>query len=105
VEQNREAQLLEIPLVLMEGTMIDYMRIDTGQAYDLAMQLVASCREVGGVFTLLWHNASLLEPAYGDLYPQILKQIAGANRYDWKKDLMPAVNTAPTPAPPPPGVR
>jgi hypothetical protein len=87
LEENREALLIEIPLILMDGSLVDYLHLRPTPAYDLAVRLIAACQMTGGVFTLLWHNSSLLDPSYGDLYPKILKYLAGAQPYDWNADV------------------
>jgi peptidoglycan/xylan/chitin deacetylase (PgdA/CDA1 family) len=57
-----EIDIIEIPLIVMDNTLFhNFMRLDHRTAMDVINQLidkVASCR---GVFTLLWHNSSLLE--------------------------------------------
>jgi hypothetical protein len=51
------------------------------------MAIVAKCRLVGGVFTLLWHNNSLMEPRYGDTYIRLIDRLAGAARFAWEDEL------------------
>jgi hypothetical protein len=83
---NREADLLEIPLVVMDRTLVDYVRLQPSDALQAVKDLIARCRVVGGVFTLLWHNSSLLEPAFSDLYVELLAELASTPTYCWKSD-------------------
>jgi hypothetical protein len=83
----REAHLLEIPLIVMDATVATYMSIPEEEQLDRITTLIDKCRLVGGVFTLLWHNASLLEPCYGNTYIQLLDLLAGAKRFAWGDEL------------------
>jgi hypothetical protein len=83
--QNREADLLEIPLIVMEGAAVVRMRLSPDQAFDLIRADIQRCRLVGGVFTLLWHNASLIEPRYGNLYDRVLQELSGCENFDWRQ--------------------
>jgi hypothetical protein len=87
LESNRESRLLEIPLIAMDGTLLDYMQLTPAQSLQAVTELVARCRTVGGVFTLLWHNSTFIEPAHRQLYTQILDLLAGADSFDWKKEI------------------
>jgi hypothetical protein len=81
---NREADLIEIPLIVMDRTPVQYMGLGLSQSLDLILRCLARCRSVGGVFTLLWHNDTLVDPRYGDLYRRLLDALVGHERFDWK---------------------
>jgi hypothetical protein len=86
--QNRCADLLEIPLVVMDGTLLgtEYMALEPGQVQSVVESLCQRCAAVGGVFTLLWHNTSL-GPPFGRHYAGILDALTGNTDYDWQADL------------------
>jgi len=81
--QNREANLLEIPLIVMDGTLWHYMGLSTDESLVLVKGCIERVRQVGGVFTLLWHNTSLFQPGFRDLYPLLLEMFSGAGTFDW----------------------
>jgi hypothetical protein len=81
---NRESRLIEIPLIVMECVLPYAMGLRSQQSLEAIRDYSARCRLVGGVFTLLWHNNSLIEPIYGDTYEKILDELAGEGRFDWK---------------------
>lgn len=83
---NREANLIEIPLIVMDSTLVKYMGLSLLQSLQAVEQCVARCRCVGGVFTLLWHNTALIDPVYNGLYDEMLKTIAGSEKFDWSKE-------------------
>jgi Family of unknown function (DUF7033) len=85
--KNREARLLEIPLILMDVTLIEYMRISPEKSYEIVDSIISRSELVGGVFTFLWHNNTLLDPRYGDLYLQLLKRLEHSSNYEWENDL------------------
>jgi len=59
VEQNREMDLWEVPLIVMDGTLRDYRALTPEQGGKRILELAERCRQVEGTFTLLWHNSSL----------------------------------------------
>jgi hypothetical protein len=87
---NREAELVEIPLLVMDNTLVDYMGLTPLRSLQVIFDCLARCHCVGGVFTLLWHPRSLIVPDYDDIYGKILDRLAGHEKFDWKtpgKDL------------------
>lgn len=82
-DENREANLLEIPLLVMDRTLGYYMRLSPQESLGRVLDCVEKCRTVGGVFTILWHNDALLDPVYGDLYLSLLERLSGSPRFDW----------------------
>jgi hypothetical protein len=49
------------PLILMEGSVLTYMNLNiaNGTAFEYMKKMINSCYEVGGDFSLLWHNSVL----------------------------------------------
>lgn len=84
-KQGRPADLLEVPLVVMDGTLVDYMKLDLEQSAEVVRELLKRCAVVGGVFSLLWHNTSLLPP-FTRYYRPILDMLSGVDNYDWESD-------------------
>ena len=87
LEFNREIELLEIPLVAMDVTLAYYMHLAPEQSVALLLQCAERCKIVGGVFTLLWHNRSLLDPNYGSAYQTVLAALEFTPTFDWKQSL------------------
>jgi hypothetical protein len=84
-DEERESRILEIPLVVMDCTPVRYMNLDDAETLRRIDRLIRRCKAVGGVFTLLWHNASVIERPYAKMYPRILDKLA-APSYDWRSD-------------------
>src|SRR5882762_4061388 len=87
LELNREIDLLEIPLLAMDVTLAYYMRLASEESVALLLQCAERCKIVGGVFTLLWHNRSLLDPNYGHAYQTVLSALKFSPAFDWKQAL------------------
>lgn len=87
LDENRVSQLLEIPLVVMDCTPVEYMHLSEPQTLAAVADLVQRCEDVGGVFALLWHNSSVIEHPYAAIYPKILDLFHSRHRYDWRFDL------------------
>jgi hypothetical protein len=79
---DREAALLEIPLVVMDTTLFRYQRLSVNDIRDTLSRLLAACRSVGGVFTLLWHNTSFVDPCDVDLYREVLDALSTIEPFD-----------------------
>lgn len=83
---NRPADLLEIPLLVMDRTLLGYMNLTEERSVEAVQRCVERCTAVGGVFTMVWHNNTLLEPNYRSLYLKLLHVLEGADQFDWKKE-------------------
>lgn len=79
---NREARLMEIPLIAMDVTLRGYMGLTGQQSFEPVLECLRRCSVVGGVFTLLWHNSSLIDPVGADFYRTIIDRLAGSGRFD-----------------------
>jgi len=84
---NREARLLEIPLVVMDLSLLHFMQLRGDALLDLVRGLVERCRVVGGVFTFLCHNTALRDLSFAQQYSQILDMLAFSEHFNWKSYL------------------
>jgi hypothetical protein len=78
VELDRELDLWERPLIVMDGSLRDYRGLTPAQGKARILELAARCRQVGGEFSLLWHNSSLSgswEP-WAPVYKQVVAALA-----------------------------
>lgn len=82
--EQREANLIEIPLLAMDSMLRGYMKAAPGRALAVLRELIVRCRSVGGVFTLAWHNTSLFDSGYTVVYRAVLDELAGTPKYDWR---------------------
>lgn len=58
LEEDREMNLWERPLIAMDGTIKKYRSLAPTQVVERVLQLAGRCKQVGGEFVLLWHNVS-----------------------------------------------
>jgi hypothetical protein len=86
---NRQADLIEIPLLVMDRTLLEYMQLTNLSTIQAIYAIVERCGIVGGVFTILWHNDAFLDPAYKDVYMAVLAALSGADNYDWRAEPTP----------------
>ena len=69
---GREIDIVEIPLVVMDGTLDQtYMRFDSKGTWEFVEMLIDRVAAWHGVFTLLWHN-TYMEGENLELYAKIL---------------------------------
>ncbi|WP_243737003.1 polysaccharide deacetylase family protein [Cupriavidus sp. L7L] len=61
------------PLIAMEGTVMGYMGLGTGEAaWSKFRELKDTCNAVNGCFTMLWHNSSLGKAEERELYQAVV---------------------------------
>ena len=71
VRNDRVTNIIEHPLIVMDGTLFDYMKLPVGKAKKLVMKLKKRCFDVEGDFVFLWHNHATtreFEPYYREVY-------------------------------------
>jgi hypothetical protein len=81
IEQNRELNLWELPLLAMEQTLSQYRGLAPAATETAILALAQRCQQVGGTFTLLWHNSSLdgdWQP-WAEMYQRVLRSLAEMN--------------------------
>jgi len=73
---NREYNIWEIPLIVMDGTLVDdkYMSLTPKEGFKKIREIMDRISKYNGVFTILWHNTSFYidkwkdwESVYGDV--------------------------------------
>lgn len=58
-EEGGEIGIWEMPLSVMDGTLVNEMGLDPAEGLSFIKLQIAGAEEAGGVFCLLWHNSSL----------------------------------------------
>jgi hypothetical protein len=79
---NREAKLIEVPLIVMDCTLTWYMRLTPEQILTAVSDCIDRCRTVGGTFTLLWHNDTMIDPEFSAVAAEILDLLVGTPKYE-----------------------
>jgi len=87
LSQDREARLIEIPLLVMDTCLLDPMHMSSEEPITVVSRLIEKCRAVGGVFTFLCHNTTLRDPSFVRQYGQILDMLTSSDRFDWQSSL------------------
>lgn len=78
IERGREMNLWEVPLIVMDGTLKNYRGMTPERGEERILTLARRCKQVGGVFTLLWHNTALFNDwkPWADMYRRVLPKLA-----------------------------
>jgi peptidoglycan/xylan/chitin deacetylase (PgdA/CDA1 family) len=69
---NKEIDILEIPLTIMDCTLFDHMKLDFDKAWEVTKMLIDSVEKHKGIITILWHNTYMVDDKLR-LYEKILK--------------------------------
>jgi peptidoglycan/xylan/chitin deacetylase (PgdA/CDA1 family) len=72
LDTGKEIDILEIPLTIMDRTLLDYMRLDFDKAWDVTKMLIDIVEKHNGIITILWHNTYMVDDKL-KFYEQILK--------------------------------
>jgi hypothetical protein len=77
VEQDRELDLYELPLIVMDTSLRVYRKLSAQEGEAQIMKLANICKAVNGTFTMLWHNTCLSREwqAWGQRLPEIVKTL------------------------------
>ena len=77
LKTKKMLNLIEFPLIVMEGTLwgSNYMNLKLDEIIERVISLSKICRNYEGIFTLLWHNTSLLEKSQKKIYLEIIDDI------------------------------
>ncbi len=67
--------LKEMPLIVMDGTLFEYMQLDNENALNLVINLAEKCRKYEGNFVFLWHNTTLDNVDERIFYSAMLEKI------------------------------
>lgn len=71
VRNDKVTDIIEHPLIVMDGTLFDYMKLSVEDARALTQRLKQRCLDVEGDFVFLWHNHATtreFEPYYEGVY-------------------------------------
>jgi len=60
LKKKENIGILEIPLVIMDNTFDDYMRLDEKESWEITKRLIDITAKYNGVITILWHNTYLV---------------------------------------------
>lgn len=73
--EGRSLSLRLRPLISMESSVLseNYMNINHDRAIETFLDLKEKCKNVGGCFTLLWHNSELYCERLRKLYLSVIK--------------------------------
>lgn len=83
-QQMKSSNVLEIPLIAMDTTLIEeqYLNLDSGSVLLYLAPVIEEVKKFGGVFTLLWHNNyfnNFLYPGWDELYSDIIEYCRKSN--------------------------
>lgn len=73
-------RLVEVPLLLMDATLMRYLGMNVEQAFIHVVRLVESVEKVNGVFSMLWHN-NYMTGEWGDFYSRVVEHLHEKNAW------------------------
>jgi hypothetical protein len=76
LRKRKALKLREKPLIVMEGTLYDYMDLSREEADRQIISLHNRCKLFKGDFTLLWHNSSLIARQDKQCYRRIVDKVS-----------------------------
>jgi hypothetical protein len=73
LENDRPFRILEIPLAVMDTTLMEYRKLTAEEGWEACRKVLDTLRETGGGAALLWHNGR--SGAWQDVYHRVLDYI------------------------------
>jgi len=61
LNNNRIIDIWEIPLIVMDGSLLQYMQLDFKRSAECIIDLIKKVETHNGIFVLLWHNSAISE--------------------------------------------
>jgi len=80
VTRKKWIDIYEIPLIAMDVSFFNYLKLDYEMAFKLFKSLVSVVKAHQGVFTFLWHN-NYMNGEMGEFYERCLKHLADENTW------------------------
>jgi len=80
LKTEKEIDILEIPLVIMDCTLFEYMHLEIDEAWKTIKMLIDTVERYYGVITILWHNTYMIDKKY-ELYEKILSYCVKRNAW------------------------
>ncbi|MFO8001831.1 MAG: polysaccharide deacetylase family protein [Marinilabilia sp.] len=81
-ERNEMINIWEIPLIMMEMSVLDYRKTSYEELKTSAYKLIKQSKKFGGIFSMLWHNCRINEvetPGITEFYNTLLESIIEEN--------------------------
>jgi hypothetical protein len=75
LNQEKELDLTEYPLTIMDVTLYSYLRLSPGKAWKEFIYYLDTIIKYQGVFTLLWHNFSFDELRWRKFYQNMVNYV------------------------------
>ena len=75
LEHDNVTNLNIHPFAVMDGTLRDYLDLDTEESYEKATKLIKEVKDVNGTFILLWHNETLSDEKRWTGWLQLYRRI------------------------------
>ena len=82
VIENRELNIWELPLIVMDGSLFNYQGLSPERALNRVRSLIETVKTYNGLFVLLWHNSSLDDsdrPGWKYVYEEVLEYLSEQN--------------------------
>jgi len=75
--EDKKASILEIPIIVMDGSFFHYLDYSSEEAYNSTISTVNTIKETNGICVMLWHSNSFSDdrPGWGETYYKIIKNI------------------------------
>lgn len=82
---RKKLNLVESPLIVMEGSFVSYQAVTCGYMEEKINELLKRVKKYNGNFVFLWHNSSFNHSVwkeYEDIYYRIINQYSRVDTYD-----------------------
>ena len=75
LENEVKTNLLIVPFQVMDGTLLNYMKLSPGQAFKEIQTLMNEVKNVGGTFVSIWHNETVTDLGEWKGYREVFEKM------------------------------
>lgn len=75
IVERKILNLIERPLIVMDGSLFDYMKLSNEEAMLVIKKLASKCKKYNGEFIFLWHNTMLDDIDKKSFYKNMLIEL------------------------------
>jgi len=74
---KKEIDIIEIPLIVMDGTLFNYMHLSLEESWNFCKKIIDTVEKLGGVATFLWHNHAFSDEVDKKNWEKLYEKILG----------------------------
>jgi hypothetical protein len=85
LKNETKTNLFIVPFQVMDGTLLNYMKSSTDEAFEEIKSIMKEIKEVGGTFVGIWHNETVNDLGEWKGYREVFEKMNKLG-FDWANE-------------------